>query len=186
MHVIGLCGRAGAGKSTIVSIVKECFPEMPVVSTGDAARQILVDRGIEVSHRNLQEITREILAARGKDFISFVFDHIDRNSSVTLVDALRRVEDVDCINRTYGPPTVMSVFAPEDIRFARLIARARPSDALDRASFKELCSLENEWGIDKLSRLAQIEVINVGTYLELRQQVESKIVNILASANKTS
>lgn len=170
MKIVGLCGRAGAGKGSIVAIVKEFFPRVQIISTGDATRQLLKSQDVEINHYNLQNITRGILAERGADYISFVFKLIDSDYPTTLIDSFRRVEDVACVKKTFGDPLVISVSAPEKIRFDRLVARSRPSDALDDSAFKDLTALENSWGVEILCRLAEIQIENTGTHAELREQ----------------
>ena len=181
MKIIGLCGRAGAGKSTVVAILKESFRDLQAVSTGDATRRLLNNRNLEINHQNLQAITEEILADRGPDFISFIFEFIDTKSSIVLIDSFRRIQDIECVTKTFGPPVVICVDAPEELRFKRLIARSRAADALDEASFKDLKALEESWGVDEVCRMASRVIFNTQFLPEFRRQVITTFQEVISS-----
>ena len=170
MKIVGLCGRAGAGKSSVVAIVKQRFPNVQAISTGDATRRLLRSQGIGISHHNLQAITKQILADRGDDFISFIFDLVDPQYEITLFDSFRRVQDVACVTKTFGAPVIVGVSAPEELRFKRLQARSRPSDPPNQVAFNELTMLENSWGVEDVCRLAEAHIVNTGSYTELCEQ----------------
>ena len=171
MRIIGLCGRAGAGKSSVASFVKQQLTNVQVVSTGDVIRGILKSKGMEPTHYNLQNITKQILAEKGDDYISFIFDKIGTCFDITVVDSFRRIQDAECFRKSYGPPILVAVEAPTDERFQRLVTRKRASDAVDEESFRDLSSLEDSWGVQELCRQAHFQILNDGDQTNLNRQI---------------
>lgn len=171
MRIIGLCGRAGAGKTTVGGIVESHFPNVRVISTGDMIRQLLRERGLDETHENLQAVNQEIVETRGDDYISFIFDFLDDRHPFALIDSFRRLADVVCIAKRFENPMVVHVAATEEMRLARLLKRSRTADPYDVKSFQDLKKREDLWGVDDLCRQATVEVANVDSIADLRREV---------------
>ena len=145
-------------------------------------RQLLARRGLSANYDNLQAINEEIVQTYGDDYISFMFEFIKAQGAYALIDAFRRIADINCISREYGTPTLVEIKAPAGIRYERMIARARLSDPIDKAAFADLAKREDSWGVDALCELADITIINTGLLPETRMRVIEAFATIISTA----
>jgi dephospho-CoA kinase len=132
-----------------------------IVSTGEAVRTMMRERGIELTHETLQEFNSSLKQELGDRYISIIYSSIDEASSIVLVDALRTAADYAELRRHYaGRFFLVGMSSDEEIRYARLVGRKRAGDVRDRDEFNSLSARERKWGVEELLDRADVQITN--------------------------
>lgn len=171
MRILALSGPIGAGKTSIAQMLARRFPQLQIVSTGDAVRRRLQERGLPLSHSNLQTVNDELVRQLGNDYISFVFEDFDYSLSCFVIDSVRRPVDIEFLRQRFENVLALAVDASPEMRYTRVAERRRESDPLDRESFAEMTERESVWGVDHIALTADVRIRNEGNLTDLELEV---------------
>lgn len=177
VKILALCGPTGAGKSSAAEIARQRFDDIQVVSTGNAIRTLLQERGLDASYNNLQQINDELVNELGDSYISIVFRFFNDKYSHFIIDSVRRVADITCLRKTYANVGLLAIEAPVDTRYTRINNRHRAMDAIDKKSFADMMLREATWGLSDVVAMADATIVNSGD----RTQFERAILDFLGS-----
>jgi dCMP deaminase len=175
--ILGVTGNFAAGKDAVAEILQKM--NFYHVSLSDMIRDELRSRKKEITRDNLIEMGNEmrrehgasILAARAlekvKDGENHVFTSIRNPEEVKL---LQQREDFALIN----------VIAPDNVRLARIKARAREKDPMTIEELRAKEARENtsdpaSQQLNKVASMANIVLKNDGT----KEQLEAKVTRIV-------
>jgi dephospho-CoA kinase len=162
--IIGLTGRIAAGKG----VVKDYFMKLgfQYATFSDAVRKEAMTRGIEITREKLQDLGDEIRKKEGAGaWAKRLLADLDLNKNI-VVDGIRNPGEISEL-RKHKDFFLISVDAPQKIRFNRVLSRAKPSDPKTWKDF--LLIDERDFG-DKTNLLGQ----QVGACMNL---ANFKIVN---------
>ncbi|MGQ9551247.1 MAG: AAA family ATPase [Candidatus Bathycorpusculaceae bacterium] len=184
MKVIGVVGRIGSGKDTIVNYMStKC--SIPIFSIGDIAREIAKREGLPPTRKNLNQITERYYKRFGRTyFIDETVSRIKRsNSKKMLITGIRTPTDVAYLKKHFHEDFILiSVSVNKRKRFQRLKARAEPRDPKTWREFLEQ-DLDEEtiFHLSASLRLADHNIDNNGTLEELFRKVDEMIEEMNAS-----
>lgn len=132
--IIGLTGSLAAGKGIVSDFLKE--KGFVYLSLSDELREIAKERKIELTRENLQNLGNILREAEGAGFLAKrIYDKIvSQNYKKAIVDGIRNPSEIRVLKKIRDF-YLISVDASQQIRFRRLVSRARESDPLDWESF---------------------------------------------------
>lgn len=180
MYVIGLCGFSGAGKSTIAKIIQEFKNDTLFISIGNILRNKLENEKLEINFNTLQSYNDKLKADLKNNYISIIFDYIEENKEIIIIDSLRTMDDFHILKKKFKNNFILlGIDAKEDIRFKRLISRGRNDKINNFIEFKLLYDKELGWGVDKLLKHTNKTFINnCNSYRSLRFELIKYLNNI--------
>lgn len=182
--IIGLTGKVGSGKGTILEILKE--KGFFATSISDCIREEVRERGEEITRDKLQDVGDE---KRGKFGPSIWAEKtwekvISQECPNAVIDSIRAEAEADFL-KSHNNFTLIGVMAPAEVRFQRIKERGRESDP---KTFKEFIAVENKdiksgigdegRDINRCLEKADFVVENNGTIEELKEKIE-KVLNKL-------
>lgn len=179
MLVIGVTGRQGSGKDELVQTLAEACPGARIYSTGDLARQMAANMGLEATRENLQRISRTLLTENGRAWFAMeIVDRIERdNPPVALISGLRTPEDVALVKGRFQDVLVAGVrCGGARTRFERIRARAQTRDMLSFEDFEKSEALAEElFNIGGALESADVTLDNSGSLEQFRARIEKRI-----------
>ena len=180
MHVIGIVGLPGSGKSEAASVAEELG--VPVVTMGDVVRAACRDRGLDVTEANLGRVATALresggdaaIAERSLPLVREALDDADR----VVIDGIRSGVEVDRFEEAFGEDFLLiSVEAPFESRLERVRDRGRDATAEDRADLRERDERERGYGMDDAMADADVVVENADTLGAFRDRIRTLIVD---------
>ena len=171
-RILGLCGLPGAGKTVVASLLAGLGH--PVVTMGDAIRDLAKERGLPITRDNLAALMTDIRRAEGEGAVAKHCMHKVRalNSPVVVVDGLRSLKEVEEFKKFFHIFTV-AILSSRETRFRRLSARSREDDP---TLFEELVKRDEKelaLGLDRLMVLSNFFLVNEGTKEHLLEEVKA-------------
>jgi dephospho-CoA kinase len=178
--IIGVIGRMGAGKDEACSyLAARC--RLPVLSTGEIARNAARARGRPETRAVLHEISRELLNRHGTSyFIDRLIASLEWKAlAAALINGVRSPADVDALDTAFGPGFLLlhvSVADP-NLRYRRLQERGEPRDPMTFDTFLDQDeSAERIFHLQEAIGRADLTVDNGGTVDSLRRQLEEIVI----------
>ena len=179
--IVGLTGTMASGKGEVVRYLKSKGFEHYVYS--DILKEIAKQRNIEVTRENLQRLGNDIkresknLGILSKKLLEKV------KTDKAVVDGVRNIDEIRELKKE-DEVYIISVIAPQRLRFKRLIGRNRPGDPKSFLEFKRLDNIENRGKtkgqeINKCIEIADFRIDNRGTVKDLKGEVD-KILKIIS------
>ncbi len=176
--IIGLTGTLASGKG----VVSEFFKEKGFVylSLSDELREVAKENKIPLTRENLQNLGNHLRETQGSTFLAErVLNKIkNQEYKKAMVDGIRNPSEVETLKKLKGF-FLVSVDAPREIRFKRLVERNRESDP---KTFEEFLRVDNRdkgvgesttgQAVEKCMQLADVTLINSGTLEEAREDVK--------------
>jgi len=173
--IIGLTGRIAAGKGQIVNYLLEKGFNYTTIS--NLVREEAARRGIGITRENLQNLGNQVRKEEGASaWIKRLVSNIKENEDY-IVDGIRNTGEVEEL-RKQRYFFLISIDAPQKIRFERMIKRAKPSDPktwedfliVDKRDFGE----ENPNGqqVGKCMELADYVVMNDSSLDYLNKRID--------------
>ena len=157
--VVCLTGMPGAGKSTIVSKLKEEGYE--TFSLGDGVRAEAKRQNLEPTGENLGKLMLELRQKNGPGAIAeLIKESIQKsNHEIIIIDGIRSIHEINVLKAT-GNLKLLAVEASSETRFNFLTQRKRSDDPLTREKFEERDNREISVGLQEIIELADETIEN--------------------------
>jgi len=170
--VVCLTGMPGAGKSTIVSKLKEEGYE--TFSLGDGVRAEAKKLNLEPTGENLGKLMLELREKNGPGAVAELLKESIQESThdIIIIDGIRSIHEINVLKET-GNVKLLAVNASADTRFNFLRERKRSDDPLTREKFEERDNREIGVGLEEIIGLADESIEN--NNVSINQMVESAI-----------
>ena len=170
--VVCLTGMPGAGKSTIVSKLKEEGYE--TFSLGDGVRAEAKKLNLEPTGENLGKLMLELREKNGPGAVAELLKKSIQESThdIIIIDGIRSIHEINVLKET-GNVKLLAVNAAADTRFNFLRERKRSDDPLTREKFEERDNREIGVGLEEIIGLADESIEN--NKVSINQMVESAI-----------
>ena len=151
--VVCLTGMPGAGKSTIVSKLKE--ENYETFSLGDGVRAEAKRQNLEPTGENLGKLMLELRQKNGPGAIAeLIKESIEKsNHEIIIIDGIRSIHEINVLKET-GNLKLLAVEASSETRFNFLTQRKRSDDPLTKEKFEERDNREISVGLQEIIKLA--------------------------------
>lgn len=182
MHLIGVTGKAAAGKSTAADEFANQL-DAPMIEMGDIVEQRVCD----YLNVNPSELTSDqkgtgasaLRDEHGDDVFAeaTVSAAQDTGNDVCVISGVRSPEEIEVFKR-YADVTLVLVSAPFETRYERFCSRGREDEAdFTRDEFQARVDRELDWGLEELITENQydIEIMNDGGQTELSNAISNAI-----------
>ncbi len=125
--IIGLTGSLAAGKGVVSNFLKE--NGFVYLSLSDELREIAKERKIELTRNNLQDLGNKLREEYGSGVLAEKVLNKIKNQEYkkAIVDGIRNPAEINVLRKIKNF-SLISVDAPREMRFKRLIERNRESD----------------------------------------------------------
>ena len=176
--IIGLTGSLAAGKGVVSDFLKK--KGFVYLSLSDELRQEAKERKIELTRDNLQALGNQLREEEGFAVLAKLVSEkiINQEYKKVIVDGIRNPAEIEELKKLKDF-FIVSVDAPADIRFKRMVERNRESDPLDFEGFmridrKDKGEGESEGGqaVSKCMALADFTLDNSGTFEEVQVKID--------------
>ena len=170
--VVCLTGMPGAGKSTIVSKLKEQGYE--TFNLGDGVRAEAKRQNLEPTGENLGKLMLELRQKNGPGAVAELIKEPIHNSTheIIIIDGIRSIHEINVLKET-GNVKLLAVNASPDTRFNFLSERKRSDDPLTREKFEERDNREIGVGLQEIIEFANQSIENNNVTID--QMVDSAI-----------
>jgi len=185
--IIGLTGRNGSGKGEVVNFLQS--KGFSAYSLSDVIRDVVAERGLEVTREVLIEVGRELRSSEGTGVLARrILDRIEDDKNY-VVDSFRHPDEVQ-VFRNRSDFHLVCIEADPEIRFERIRDRGRESDSQTKQAFLEFerqeASSENPAGqqLIKAAEGADFTVSNNVSLEELTQKVALILQGLMGNVTR--
>ncbi len=174
--IIGITGLIGAGKTSVVELLKEKGFEH--LSVRDYINQELEKRNLEKNRDNMRVIANELRKKHGSSYI--VEQLYQKSKGKVIIESIRTLGEVKAL-KNKKDFILLGITADPKTRYERIHKRKSSTDNVSFEEFKRQESLENNTSEDEQNlkiclKNADYTIENNGTY----QELENKIKNLIA------
>ncbi len=174
--IIGIVGSIASGKDTVGEyLAKKGFV---MISLSDVLRSIMRSEGMEVTVPNMTKYGNNLRANKGHGYLAkLAYEQAGGKDAV--LTSIRQVGEIEYL-REFDDFTLIKLDAPIEMRLKRLIDRGRDGDVRNMAELKEIEAKQADgknggMNMNRCFELADIEIINDGTFEDLYKEVDSVI-----------
>lgn len=175
--IIGITGTLGAGKGAVVSyLVQE--KNFKHYSARKYFGERMKEEGIPIDRDTMADFANQLRKEHGPRYL---FDELYTQAVAqggnAVIESIRTVGEAEALKERGG--ILLSVDAPQEVRFSRIQGRG---STLDRVSFEEFKEQEaremnstdpNKQNISGVMRMADAAIINEGSLTELHQKMNA-------------
>lgn len=176
---IGITGTIGAGKGEVVRVLKQ--KGFKHYGFGDFIRAELAKQSKEPSAANMRELADSLRKQHGPSYLAELLLHKAQQEAPkhAVFESVRTLAELQTLRRLPGF-LLLSINAPREVRYERLKQRGR-GDNLE--SFEAFCAYDdlvmegaaNEQHVAAVMDHADINIVNIGSLEELREQLEEQL-----------
>ena len=190
--IIGLTGSLASGKGVVSDFLKK--EGFVYLSLSDELREIAKQMKIEFTRENLQNLGNKLREEKGAGVLAeLVAEKIkSQQYRKVVVDGIRNPAEVNFLRKLKNF-YLISVDAPQETRFRRLVARNRESDPKIWVDFlkvddrdKGVGEAETGQGVAKCMALADFTLINDSMLEEAQKKVKNVFEKISNKAPRPS
>jgi len=180
--IIGIAGTIGAGKGTVVDILKS--KGFAHYSSSDVLRQMLEEREVLANRENLSHLANELMSSHEGGVLYFSHSLAqDAHMQDYILEALHRVSEGDYVKKIGG--IILGIDADIKIRFERIHKRQEgEKDNVTFEQFVEDSQREDDGktgsgpNIRAVIKMADHTIMNNGSLEELQTQIEEVLQKI--------
>lgn len=176
--IIGLTGSIASGKGVVSDFLRK--KGFVYLSLSDELRQIAKDNKIELTRENLQNLGNKLRKEQGKGILAKVIIDKIKNQEYkkAIIDGIRNPYEVEELRKLKNF-FLISVDAPKQVRFERMVVRNRESDPLTYEGFLKIDSKDKGegeesfgQGVEKCMSVSDYQINNSGTLEEVSEKLE--------------
>lgn len=177
LKVIGFCGLPGSGKSTALEIVKDLGT---IINMGDVVRNEAIKKNIKLTDENLGQLAINLRRKGGDEIIAKkCVDLIQSSpSEIVFVDGIRSPYELDVFRKHWKFPLIL-IETDEEVRYQRIIERARDDDSKSILDIKSREEREIGFGLLGLIRKADYVIKNNSTVKDLKKKIRKLIKDLI-------
>ncbi|MBT7101957.1 AAA family ATPase [archaeon] len=133
--IIGIAGRIAAGKETLTKFLRD--KGVNYFETRRILSETLEEMGLEASRSNMQDLGDRWRGEGGAGaLMEKILEKINYKDEDWIIDSLRNGGEAEFLREKLGKDFVLiSVDAPREIRFKRIVDRGKKSDMLNWDNF---------------------------------------------------
>lgn len=183
---IGVVGMPGSGKSILSEVARRI--NILVLNMGDAVREEVLNRGLELTSENLMQCAEDLRKKYGRGAVAILItEKLKRiintpKPKAVVIEGLRSPEEKAIFEKFFDKFYVVAIHASPKIRYERILARNRPDDFTTISELRERDLRELSFGIGELLAMADFHLVNEGkTPQEFADECEKLIKKILGS-----
>ncbi|NPA22134.1 MAG: hypothetical protein GXN92_00960 [Candidatus Micrarchaeota archaeon] len=168
MRLLIITGRKAAGKTEFAKLFKE--QGIPTVEMSDFIYQEMRKQGhFTMDAIEVGKFAKELRDKKGRDIVArLAWDYIKTlDSELVVVSGARSPEEIDFFRKVANPITLL-VRADDDIRYKRIVERAREGDVLTYEEFLKKEELEDKLGLSQI--IPDLIIENNGTFREFKEK----------------
>ncbi|NJD75494.1 MAG: flagellar hook-basal body complex protein FliE [Candidatus Methanoperedens sp.] len=176
MKLIAFVGMPASGKSEASAVIKKM--NIPVINMGDIVREETARRGLPPTDENIGGTGTKLRGEEGMDAVAIRCVPRIRSidSSIVVVDGIRNKEEISYFKKQFGSDfKLIAIRTPLEIRFERVIKRARSDDMCKVEELKRRDERERGWGLEKAIKTADVTIENTGTIEKFQDEIKKLI-----------
>ncbi len=180
--LIGLTGRLACGKGFVADILKELGFDYITVS--NIVRKEAARLGIPILRGNLQDLGNKVRKEEGGGaWVRKIIKKMDPTKNYVF-DGIRNPGEIEELKKA-GNLYLIAIDASQQIRYKRVLKRAKPSDPKTWEGFLEMDERdfgknEPEYGqqVEKCMKMADVFLINNSSVDDFKRKIEKLYPNI--------
>ncbi len=183
MKIIAFVGMPASGKSEAARIAAEMG--IPVINMGDVIRKEVLIRGLEPNDSNTGMVATQLRKCEGMDAVAIrcISQIKEASSDLVVVDGVRGIAEVECFRREFGEGFILiSIYAPIEIRFARIQKRGRSDDMNSIEGLRQRDERELSWGMGDAIEASNVEIENNFTLETFKKDIIEVLDNYLGKS----
>ncbi len=169
MNVIGLCGYAATGKTTVASLLNTALPESTIISTSSKVRKMVEESGSEVNTPSMVAMHERLISEYGSSYTQLFFDGRSEFNGTVIFDSFRREVDVEYVRERSLRLSLLWVYASSHLSRSRMMARGRYDH--DGDNFLSVRTREKRLGVESLKLLSAFSINNSESLEVLRGEI---------------
>ncbi|MGV8162701.1 MAG: AAA family ATPase [Candidatus Nanoarchaeia archaeon] len=174
--IVGITGTIGAGKGTVVEILKE--KGFKHFSAREFITQEILRRGLIVNRDSMVIVANSLREKYGPSYVAEeLFKRAKATGQNAVIESLRTVGEIEAL-RANGNFVLLAIDANPELRYERVYKRGNETDNI---SFEQFVSEEErefisadpaKQNLSACMELADHILINDGSYEDLKKKVE--------------
>lgn len=172
MKIIAFVGMPASGKSEASSVVRDMG--IAYINMGDVIREEVKRRGLEPTDSNTGGVATDLRKKEGMESIAkrCVPKIRDASTDLLVVDGIRGIAEVEFFKEEFGNDfTLVSIYAPIELRFERIRSRGRSDDMSNLDDLRTREERELGWGMGKAIDVADIVIENIGNLDKFKTKI---------------
>lgn len=181
--IVGVTGPICAGTDTFMGFLEE--EGFISYSYSDVLRDILANRGLEITREGLQDLGDELRREKGNGAISRILIERMREGRDYVVGNIRNPGEVEELRNSKNYSSLVMIYSPVEVRFERVRRRSRESDPQTLEEFiaverRDLGEGQESYGQQHgmVFKMADYILVNDGSLEEFKSR-SLKLLNVL-------
>ncbi len=185
MNVIGITGTLGAGKGTIVDLLKDEY-NYKHYSVRDYLIEVIQERGMEVNRDSMTSVANELRSNNSPSFITDeLYNKAIKNNVNCIIESIRTPGEIDSL-RAKGSFYLFAVDADSNIRYNRIQIRKSSTDNVDYNTF--IANEEREMNTDDPNKQNLAKCISKADFVFNNNgnldELNNKVRKVISDINK--